>query len=770
MGIRSRLDAYMPSRGELRQWDRAAVRKRKRREGLLPPLTETVIEEEREEAERRRRMERGLAPDPPKRRVPAGYVGPLQASPGGRAQQRARRAQLQAERTRKLEQALGKPCGRGHIARNKTCRSDRLDALVERLERLDARVKQAPGQMDLFAAAAPPATGGKGEGKPCGNSHISKAKECHKGGGGSTPKTAAPGAPEQGVDPRPMSSAAERARQLREQREAGQPWRPEPPAVLEKPAGAEEPPRFASPDDLDGELARRAHAGTSFDPEKRGRAHQEDYARHLNTMHEEMSLLAAGPEQKAAMEAAMADYRDGYKQRYTAWLEAKSRVMSPMISGPARFPVARMEKRNQTERKRLQELIDYQKRGKTAMVRRISGAALPETQRNQALAGLTKAIDRDVEVVKDIDAGGRWKHMDRGAFTGSIKGKIARLAAKGEVEVVEGALEHIRLAQVGMAKPLFTPRHSIWEAGEQARRHRRDMEARSSARPGADKQAAAFQSGEIERDADADRIRIRFHDGKPSESIRRALKGSGRRWSPTNSAWQRLNTLNTLASAERILRQADQERGARSDARRRESPGQLGLDLSGGAGKPCGGSHISREKECRKGGALVPARSNPPAAAGAPAPGGAPGRKKGLADTMRETMEALRAADVRQFGMLAEQLFEAGWSLERNTRYKGKSKDEAREQFKREFAEKMQRSQPSPEAEDVRRRAAEAGSVSGALKVTLEAMKGQDKRLEDLGHQVIGLRAAAAEVGPIEEGGAGSLVGGAARRRLRGGR
>ena len=219
----------------------------------------------------------------------------------------------------------------------------------------------------------------------------------------------------------------------------------------------------------------------------------------------------------------------------------------------------------------------------------------------------------------------------------------------------------------------------------------------------------------------------------------------------------------------------------RLDARRKVSPGQLGLDLEGtgqlgldleGTGKPCGQSHISRDKECRKGGALVPASSSPPAAAGGPAPGATPGRKKGLADTMRETMEAMRAADVRQFGMLAEQLFEAGWSLERNTRYKGKSKDEAREQFKREFAEKMQRGreQSNPEVEDVRRKVNEAGSLSGALKVTLEAMKGQDKRLEDLSHQVIDLRAAAAEVGPIEEGAAGSLGGGASRRRLRGGR
>lgn len=66
-----------------------------------------------------------------------------------------------------------------------------LDSLELRLERLDARRKADPGQMDLFGGG-----GGPGTGKPCGESHIAAPLECHKGGGGepatATPSAAAP--------------------------------------------------------------------------------------------------------------------------------------------------------------------------------------------------------------------------------------------------------------------------------------------------------------------------------------------------------------------------------------------------------------------------------------------------------------------------------------------------------------------------------------------------------------------------------------------------
>lgn len=59
----------------------------------------------------------------------------------------------------------------------------RLDALVHRLERLDARIKQAPGQLALdLSGSAKPAAGTKGE--RCGDGWIPRSKTCRKGQGG----------------------------------------------------------------------------------------------------------------------------------------------------------------------------------------------------------------------------------------------------------------------------------------------------------------------------------------------------------------------------------------------------------------------------------------------------------------------------------------------------------------------------------------------------------------------------------------------------------
>lgn len=58
------------------------------------------------------------------------------------------------------------------MARPATFRHDAIEALVERVIRLDARVRQSPGQLSLDL---------KGKGKPCGDGHIRASYTCRKG-------------------------------------------------------------------------------------------------------------------------------------------------------------------------------------------------------------------------------------------------------------------------------------------------------------------------------------------------------------------------------------------------------------------------------------------------------------------------------------------------------------------------------------------------------------------------------------------------------------
>jgi hypothetical protein len=171
------------------------------------------------------------------------------------------------------------------------------------------------------------------------------------------------------------------------------------------------------------------------------------------------------------------------------------------------------------------------------------------------------------------------------------------------------------------------------------------------------------------------------------------------------------------------------------------------------------------------GGSLAVQSSGGAAARPTATPASKPGS---VSAALKQTLGALRAADAKHMGMIAEQLFEAGWTLDRRTRYRGMSKDQAREKFKVEFAQKMQAQASSPEATAraaaMRNRAGASGTVSGALKSVLEDMKAQDKRLEGLQKQTIDLRIQAEEQFGGEGGEDPSLGGGRPRRRLGGSR
>jgi hypothetical protein len=79
-------------------------------------------------------------------------------------------------------------------------------------------------------------------------------------------------------------------------------------------------------------LAYQAHSNTSFSPERRA------------------ETFCAGYDADAAALTALGIPTDKLERLARAWLAAMARTASPMITGPARFPVARMEKLNRYER------------------------------------------------------------------------------------------------------------------------------------------------------------------------------------------------------------------------------------------------------------------------------------------------------------------------------------------------------------------------------------------------------------------------------------
>jgi len=214
--------------------------------------------------------------------------------------------------------------------------------------------------------------------------------------------------------------------------------------------------------------------------------------------------------------------------------------------------------------------------------------------------------------------------------------------------------------------------------------------------------------------------------------------------------------------------------GVKVDIQRAKPGGEYGPDghwYAGGAWMSQGKFVGGKQQPPSTSGSLAVQSAGGAAARPTAAPASKPGS---IAGALRQSMEAMKAADIRQMGMIAEQLFEAGWTIDRRTRYRGMSKDQARDKFKAEFAQKMQAQASSPEAAArataMRNRAGASGTVSGALKSVLEDMKAQDQRLNDLQRQTIELRKQAEEQFGGQGGEDPSLGGGRPRRRLGGGR
>jgi hypothetical protein len=140
--------------------------------------------------------------------------------------------------------------------------------------------------------------------------------------------------------------------------------------------------------DLPQDLARAAHQGTSFVPERRAQQERDEYAATLRADFEELTKLADTEEKQAQLAEEFARYRAGYRQRALALLRSQSRCLSPMITGPARFPVERNRKRCAIAHQRLTELLDFRKRALAA----IRKALQPELR--PIMAGDADAADR----------------------------------------------------------------------------------------------------------------------------------------------------------------------------------------------------------------------------------------------------------------------------------------------------------------------------------------------------------------------------------------
>lgn len=199
------------------------------------------------------------------------------------------------------------------------------------------------------------------------------------------------------------------------------------------------------------EAALESHRWNSMHPERRAEQCVEEVDAHFEET-EALFRKAGGSEEDVAAE--LEAYREGYLKRYRAWLAARGRTASVMVTGAANFPAARNRKRMDTEQRRYQELRDWSEKARRRARKRLRPEVDTEHRLKvlegqlEAMKAANRIIRRDIpdeeKVAAMVDELG-WKEatarkalepdfMGRVGFPShslsSVRGKIKRLKAR----------------------------------------------------------------------------------------------------------------------------------------------------------------------------------------------------------------------------------------------------------------------------------------------------------------------------------------------------
>lgn len=189
-------------------------------------------------------------------------------------------------------------------------------------------------------------------------------------------------------------------------------------------------------------------------------------------------------------------------------------------------------------------------------------ARFPAREESRTISPITKPDESDhawrvlendivgsLNIIAVADIEGPRSTFSRPLFVNSIVGKVARLAEKGEVALVDKALALVRSYNDAHKKPAISDRHKFWTFADLAREKAGVHAATSAQEP---ETVAVGDGVDVINNHHLDRIQIVFA-AKPSIEIIGKLKDEGWHWSRTEGAWQRKLTEAARQSAKRIV-------------------------------------------------------------------------------------------------------------------------------------------------------------------------------------------------------------------------
>lgn len=279
-----------------------------------------------------------------------------------------------------------------------------------------------------------------------------------------------------------------------------------------------------------------AHRWTSFSPEKRGENLIESYSKELETDIRE--LTAAGCQD-------VSSYVDRYKRLFSAYLGAKSRVASPMITGPARFPTNKIQKSIRSEENHYNIWRAWREKAKKAIIKSLE----PEITYMSEIERLKTEIERRKQLHETMKACNVVIRKAKGADCTDALVKLG-LSKNNAIEIQKpDYANRIGFARFSMTNSLASIKNKEQRLKELERKEASRIDAENT---GNSTNEFPIEGGQIILNFEENRLQI-IYDSKPDEATRDKLKHNGFKWAPSQGAWQRQLTNNALWCTERLF-------------------------------------------------------------------------------------------------------------------------------------------------------------------------------------------------------------------------
>ncbi len=293
------------------------------------------------------------------------------------------------------------------------------------------------------------------------------------------------------------------------------------------------------------------HALTHF-PDRRARSELADLAERLNQFGAHVVELwnkACEPIPEAEIEAFARRHVD-LTRRYWA---AEGRCMNWFITGPARFPVSRNEKRMRISDARRADLKAHEAMARKSAKRK----AFPHGTDDEPIrSGDPVAMQRIVTRIEELALS-----IDRMKAANAIIRRMEK-DLSSEEDMIAAVVAHTGLSADAAARGIklapWQSRRGFTTTNRRAELRRLQQRLAALARMkqrGTRSQEVETSAGavEIKENADIARIQLIF-PGKPDDPTRRVLKANGFRWSPSQGAWQRHLNESGRYAAQRVLK------------------------------------------------------------------------------------------------------------------------------------------------------------------------------------------------------------------------